>query len=464
MPRLTKTLFRDLAIWMVAFGLLIGATFPLFALMLGIRPEHALNLRFYLATIGAGITAGGLNFLLARLVVRPRLRLLAQRMHVVADAIRRGTYDDERQACTLEQCLVTVDSRDELGEAAEAFNGLVAAMFRSYEVESAVSDFSRVLSSELDVGALAALALDQLMRHTGAGAGAVLINQGGELEVVASHGLVDSSTLAHSDHIRRAIRSGETVTLYYPPTLKLEALLAEFAPLEAYMTPVSFKSSPLGVVVLATAQPFSQDARKLLDVFRQSFGLALNNALAHHDMKRLAALDALTGAYNRRFGMSRLREEFRRAVRAKTPVGVLMADIDHFKTVNDTYGHLVGDRVLTTVTQTMRQALRDGDVLVRYGGEELMVILPGGSVGDCRHIAERIARRVRETAFTDADQAFHVTLSIGVASFPEVDAEEEQRLVGSADDALYTAKRQGRDRVVIAPATDPETAPLECEA
>ncbi|MDZ7751365.1 MAG: GGDEF domain-containing protein [Gammaproteobacteria bacterium] len=459
LPRITKTLFLDLAIWMVGFGLLIGATFPLFALMLGIRPEHALNLRFYLATLGAGLAAGGLNFLLARLVVRPRLGLLGQRMHVVADAIRQGTYDDDQQACTVDQCLVDMDSTDELGEAAGAFNGLVRAIFRSYEVESAVSDFSRVLSSELDVQPLATLALDQLMGHTGAGAGAVLVNQGGALTVVASHGLVDTTTLAASDHVRRALRSGRIVTLHYPPALKLEALLAEFAPLEAYVTPIDFKTTPLGVVVLATAQPFSPDACKLLELFRQSFGVALNNALAHHDMKRLAALDALTGTYNRRFGLSRLREEFKRAVRSKSPLGVMMADIDHFKPVNDTYGHLVGDRVLISVTQTLRQGLRDGDVLVRWGGEEFLVILPGGSIDDCRQVAERIRQRVKETRFTDEDQTFHVTLSIGVASYPETDVEEEQRLVGLADDALYAAKHQGRDRVVTDSGIEPRPTP-----
>ena len=120
----------------------------------------------------------------------------------------------------------------------------------------------------------------------------------------------------------------------------------------------------------------------------------MNNALAHDRLERLAAIDPLTEAYNRRFGLARLHEEYSRAVRAEAPLGILMLDLDHFKAVNDIYGHLVGDRVLRAVARACRRVIREGDVLVRYGGEEFLVLLPGAGVDDVMQIGERIRRAV----------------------------------------------------------------------
>jgi two-component system cell cycle response regulator len=136
---------------------------------------------------------------------------------------------------------------------------------------------------------------------------------------------------------------------------------------EIRVAPVAFKRVPLGVIVLATPGRFERDAVELLEQLRADLGLAVNNALAHDRLERLAAVDPLTDAYNRRCGLARLREEYSRAVRAENPLGVLMLDLDHFKAVNDTYGHLVGDRVLRAVAKSCRRVVREGDVVVRYG-------------------------------------------------------------------------------------------------
>jgi len=128
---------------------------------------------------------------------------------------------------------------------------------------------------------------------------------------------------------------------------------------------------------VAFAQPSSPEAGAVLNATLPGLAVALNNSLNHQDLQRVAALDPLTGVYNRRFGLQRLTEEFGRSVRSGDPLGVLMLDLDHFKAVNDTYGHLVGDRVLQTVVRAARQILREGDVLLRYGGEEFIIVLPG---------------------------------------------------------------------------------------
>ncbi|MCK7486163.1 MAG: GGDEF domain-containing protein [Bacillus subtilis] len=164
-------------------------------------------------------------------------------------------------------------------------------------------------------------------------------------------------------------------------------------------------------------------------------------------LQELAATDPLTSIYNRRFGTLRLDEEHSRAVRMNVPLGVMMCDIDHFKSVNDTYGHVVGDKVLIAVAQIVKRALREGDIALRYGGEEFIGVLPGASLQDTRLVAERIRRAVAESVINFMDQEIKVTISIGVAAMPETIVETAAQLVQAADKAMYRAKENGRNRV-----------------
>lgn len=449
MPRFTAKLFHDLAIWMLGLGLLIGLCFPFFVLALGVASEQAMSVGFFIATLTAGLAAGAANFALARWVIRPRLNLLSRHMWLVEDAIQGATYSGDWSSCTLEKCRVPVDSRDEIGEAARAFNDLVAALFRAHEVETAVTEFTKTLSSQLELDSLASLALAQLLRHTGAQAGVVLFESSGELAVAARHGIREPERLTQSDHVLDVLRCGETLKVTLPEDVQIEMLLADVRPREILVVPVGFKKVSLGVVVLASSGRFTPEAEWLVALFRQGFGLALNNALAHERLQRMAALDPLTGAYNRRFGLGRLSEEFNRSVRSDAPLGLLMMDLDHFKSINDTYGHIVGDRVLDRVSKAVRNAVREGDILVRYGGEEFMVILPGSSCDDTLSVAERIRHMVEDTQIKDRDQEIRVTVSIGGTSFPQTETETEEDLLRIADETLYLAKNQGRNRVVM---------------
>jgi diguanylate cyclase (GGDEF)-like protein len=177
----------------------------------------------------------------------------------------------------------------------------------------------------------------------------------------------------------------------------------------------------------------------------------MNNAIDHDRLQRLAALDPLTGIYNRRFGLGRLHEEFGRAVRNGSPLGVLMFDIDHFKDVNDTYGHLVGDRVLKSICAIARSSsLREGDVLLRYGGEEFVVVLPAASADDIRIVGERLRRSIEDSSLSDGAKTVKVTISVGGAAYPNHNVENEDVLLRLSDEAMYLAKNTGRNRVEIA--------------
>ena len=167
-------------------------------------------------------------------------------------------------------------------------------------------------------------------------------------------------------------------------------------------------------------------------------------------MRRLATTDALTGIANRRQLMSAGEAEFARARRYTQPFALLMLDIDHFKTINDTWGHPTGDRVLVALAETLREALRTQDVVGRFGGEEFLLVLPATDLTGAWALAERIRRHVDEavSVSTERGEAIRFNVSIGVAALGE--EEHFAQLLARADRALYAAKAGGRNRVEAA--------------
>jgi diguanylate cyclase (GGDEF)-like protein len=169
-------------------------------------------------------------------------------------------------------------------------------------------------------------------------------------------------------------------------------------------------------------------------------------------LARLSTTDPVTGLRNRRYVSEFLSVEVLRAVRYHTPLAVLLLDLDHFKRVNDTHGHRVGDAVLQVVADTLRASLRATDLAGRYGGEEFLVVLPQTDLAGGAVLAERVRVAIEETAIdVAADTALSVTVSVGVAAL-EGAAQTVEQLVERADAALYAAKDAGRNRVVSAAA------------
>jgi two-component system cell cycle response regulator len=157
--------------------------------------------------------------------------------------------------------------------------------------------------------------------------------------------------------------------------------------------------------------------------------------------------DSLTGAYNREYFGERLKTELAYAKRHETPLSLLMIDVDHFKKVNDTYGHPAGDAVLVAMVGAVSSTLRGEDVVARYGGEEFAVILRGIELGNAVTAAERLRELVAEQTVTHAGAVIRCTVSIGVASLACTSSPTMEALVAVADRRLYLAKRGGRNRV-----------------
>lgn len=178
--------------------------------------------------------------------------------------------------------------------------------------------------------------------------------------------------------------------------------------------------------------------------------LLLQKERAEEIAQKLAVTDPLTGTFNRRTFLELADKEISRAQRATTPLSLVMIDLDHFKKVNDEYGHLAGDEVLKRSVAILQGCLRREDLLVRFGGEEFCILLPNVSLDAATQMAERIRESVERAEFTFNGHSIPVTISLGVASMLSK-SDTTALLIGRADEALYSAKRTGRNRAVAYP-------------
>jgi len=167
----------------------------------------------------------------------------------------------------------------------------------------------------------------------------------------------------------------------------------------------------------------------------------------------MAITDALTELYNRRRMHDVLGKEFERSKRYSTPFSVVMLDIDHFKKVNDNFGHLTGDMVLKDIAKVLLNSIRDIDTAARYGGEEFVLILPNTEKNDAKNVAERIRDFIEKNKFSVIENS-PLTVSIGISGLPDKKIETEDKLMRCADFALYQAKKNGRNRTEIAEGRD----------
>ncbi len=170
---------------------------------------------------------------------------------------------------------------------------------------------------------------------------------------------------------------------------------------------------------------------------------------ARKKLEELAITDELTGLFNFRYLHTRLHEEFKRAERYRDPLACAMIDIDHFKQINDTFGHDAGDTVLREVAARVTDVIREIDVLTRYGGDELLLMLPNTHFSGAVTVAHRVWAAVRARPFTLPRDEAKVSVSIGIALYPSRDVSTKQQLLRAADQALYRAKGDGRDRICV---------------
>lgn len=215
--------------------------------------------------------------------------------------------------------------------------------------------------------------------------------------------------------------------------------------------PLLSAHEPVGQLRLERVQgnPFVASDRELLTSVAASLALSLTNADAHRHLEQMAMKDGLTDLFNRRAFDQLLTQEVKAAERYRSPLCLLLADVDHFKAVNDRFGHPVGDALLKEVATLLSDSLREVDIVARYGGEEFAIILPRTDVASGTVLANRIRERVDRHVFVSDQSTIRLTLSLGVAGVSSTAIRTKDALVDAADHALYRAKTHGRNRVEI---------------
>jgi diguanylate cyclase (GGDEF)-like protein len=380
-------------------GLVLAALVPQRSIDAAVQAAEARILTVLLASL---LLFTIVSYLLARSVVSTLRRLVD-----AANAIAHGHLGER----------VEVQGRDEFAQVAGAFNHMAAQLEqRLVELETernrvrgATVRFGEAMMATHDPAQLVRIVVESAVEATGA-VGGVVIDRNG---VVAVTGDPDAS----GDRIAFPLRLG---------------------------------TSDFGSLVL-TADSIDAEQVETAASLAAQVVVALENARLHRIVERQAMVDSLTGLANRRSLEETLRAELARASRFGDSVCVVLADLDHFKRINDRFGHAVGDEVLRAFADALRQTVRESDVAGRWGGEEFALVLPGtDAVGGAR-LAERARAVAAEvcTVTKAGEEATVVTASFGVASYPECD--ELGELLAAADSALYAAKREGRNRVVAAP-------------
>ena len=264
--------------------------------------------------------------------------------------------------------------------------------------------------------------------------------------------------------IRHALATGEVVLVRDATTDPLyeevrQGWLAGEQPVQtrsAIALRYSLRGHPAGVFFLRTAgedAPLNEQDVVFAEQVIAAAVAALEKAydlenavMGQEQMRHLAETDPLTNCFNRRALMEKLEQEMDRAARYATMLTGMMIDIDNFKQINDTHGHLVGDRVLKQLASLLKREQRSVDIVARYGGEEFVVLLPETTSAESRNFAERILRRVATHDFGEPGKPVRVTISVGIASYPDERMSDGESLLRLADSHLYRAKSDGRNR------------------
>lgn len=247
--------------------------------------------------------------------------------------------------------------------------------------------------------------------------------------------------------------ANQTITSFHinfiPTAAPVKEAERRLKPGRTVVLPMALGKEKFGALILSSkeADVLGKDRLKILQASVQHLTLAFKNALLYHSARHQADHDGLTRIHNRHHFDKTMVQELKRHQRYSQSLSMLMIDLDHFKQINDTYGHQTGDMVLQEVGKLLSATLRSSDYPARYGGEEFVVILPQTSDDQAWLLAERLRKKLAAVKFRSEGQLFQVTASIGVASLTPGSLQPAAELIREADNALYTAKASGRNMV-----------------
>jgi diguanylate cyclase (GGDEF)-like protein len=324
------------------------------------------------------------------------------------------------------------------------------------KLPAALFEIGKLIGSDLDPGILLAKIAELICQLIDAKACSVMLLDADRKRLLAkaAYGLRTERMHSLSFRIGEGV-AGWVIGRGEPALIPDVTQDSRFVALPGNQTPIASmlcvpllaRGERVGVVTATSERTDAFDANHLEIVRFISTTIALD--IENVRLHRVAVTDPLTGAYNREFLLARLPKEIEDAIDRDRPLSIALVDVDHFKAVNDQHGHATGDGVLAEIARRLRGAIRTGDLLVRYGGEEFLTVLPKADAGRAWEVGERMRQRVCERAFSAGDGLILLLrISVGIAQWRA--GESMQDLISRADLALYNAKLRGRNRVEVA--------------
>ncbi len=352
-----------------------------------------------------------------------------------------------------------IRTKDEFDDLGDRFNHMAQSIQEHQERVESFNSLSSLLIGSLNPQSLMQNVLDKIIELTRAQAGTIYLREVDSDDEVLVPFVAYGVDIAAMEYLHfgqglpgEAARRKQSILVRDIPDdcrLNINLGIADVMPREVAILPIIYRDSVLGVMMLASMAPFRTNELSLLESMINQIAIVLENALAHEKVAQLSITDTLTGVYNRRYLAQRLEEEFRISHRHHSPLSTLIVDIDHFKKINDEFGHQIGDEALIRVAKSLKEHIRDSDLLARFGGEEFVLILPHTPQKDAMIVAEKLRKTIASLVIESMGD-HKITISIGVATMPDLNIENSDELLGAADRALYLAKEQGRNRVIFA--------------
>lgn len=449
-----RSIYKNLLMSMLGFGSVVGIIFPFFTRLM-LDTENALSIQFFIMCIIAGLMVGGFNYLIFSLVVSKQIKKIVDGMKTIIERSQDINFlPSECNTFTL-----NIDSDDYIGKMAKYFNDMSLSVCHRIYIETFVKNLSSKLSRSIDIGEMAKILLEHIMQLTKSDIGVLYglrderfvklsvigVDETDKIPLVIdeSYGVVNLAM--HNNQIME-ISTDKSGFVW----LNISTPFGTLKPEKIQIIPFSIESKVVAIAILISPNiDISNTNKSLVDTLRHTTATYISNAILHDKIKMLAAIDDLTQLLNRRFGIKRLNEEYSRSLRHGIPLSLIMIDIDHFKQINDNFGHDAGDDVLRFVARNLERGLRASDVVCRYGGEEFLIIAPGAGLNDAGKIAERIRVNIERSNIKFKDKELKITISSGIATWPVSKSSNGAELVSDADKALYFAKEHGRNQVIL---------------
>lgn len=470
-------------IWTMDFGGRLTYISPSVEQLRGFTPEEVMGQPLE-QTVAAGslpVMMGAIQVAVQELLMGRRLPVSPQEVEQICkdgrtvwtEVLARVMYDDAGRPAGILGVSREITARKQLE--IENQRLMEAAQRRAVEAET-LREAAAAVAATLDLDEIIPRVLVQLQRVVPYDSASVQLLRDGQMENVGGRGFADLAAVVGARIPLNGTTPNSIVFQSRRPVILVDApqeYPAFRAPphhhIRGWMgVPLILQDRVIGMLALDSRAvgAFTDDHARLATAFADQVAIALEQARLFHDVQRLATTDPLTNVHNRRHFMTLATLEYELACRYHHPLSSVLLDIDHFKTVNDRYGHLVGDRVLQTVAARCQEVLRRSDLLGRYGGEEFVALLPETPAGGAEQVAQRLRAQIGETPVVlEGAPPIQVTVSVGVATMAAGRPCQSsgagaalEALIEQADQALYVAKRAGRNRVVVAGADSGEPA------